>query len=124
MLRTLFAILIALFAVPFQASAASAGTFLSSTGCFEATPDYPSWLQSLDIERGGRKVPAEMLGKVVPERMFAFAKSGFDCQVVTYDSDGLVVSGYVVRRKQDGGAGPRALLVHNGGGRRRFGRAG
>ena len=123
MLRTLLAILIALFAVPFHANAApSTGTFLSSTGCFEATPDYQSWLQSLDIELGGRKVPAEMLGKVVPERMFAFAKSGFDCQVVTYDSDGLVVSGYVVRPKQDGDAGERPLLVYNRGGNRDFGR--
>src|SRR5690606_21926257 len=67
------------------------------------------------------KVPTEMLAKVIPERAFAFARSGFDCHIVTYASDGHAVSGYVVQLKQHTTEGKRPLLVYNRGGNRDFG---
>lgn len=126
MLRMLLALSVLVSAFPFHAIAAGpAGNpdaFLSQADCFEATPDYESWLQSIPETIGGRKVPREFVAKIVPAKAFAFARSGFDCRVVTYASDGHVVSGYVVRPKPGAAEGRHPLLVYNRGGNRDFGR--
>src|SRR5690606_4483752 len=112
MLRRLLAMSV-LASVHFHAIAAEpAGNpdaFLSQADCFEATPDYESWLQSIPETIGGRKAPRELVAKIVPARAFAFARSGFDCRVVTYASDGHVVSGYVIRPKPGTADGKRPL---------------
>jgi dipeptidyl aminopeptidase/acylaminoacyl peptidase len=126
MLRTLLATLLLALAFPLHVAAAETArnpaSFLSRTDCFEATPDYESWLQSIPESLDGRKLPKELLAKVVPARAFAFARSGFDCRVVTYASDGHIVSGYVVQPKPETAGGKRPLLVYNRGGNRDFGR--
>jgi dipeptidyl aminopeptidase/acylaminoacyl peptidase len=126
LLRQLFATLLLAVALPVHASAngSEAGQpgFLSSTDCFQATPDYGSWLQSIPDTIDGMAVPKAAVAKAVPARAFAFARSGFDCRVVTYASDGHVVSGYVVQRKADAADGRHPLLVYNRGGNGDFGR--
>lgn len=135
MLRIALATLGMAFLLPIQAAAGtspgastsalaanSQAGFLSSHDCFETTPDYDSWLASIQQQLGDQQVSRERLTQLVPARMFAFVRSGFDCRAVTYASDGHVVSGYVVQAKPDGSTGKRPLLVYNHGGNRELGR--
>lgn len=125
MLRTLLTTLVLTFVLPVHAIAAETATappsFLSQSDCFAATADYESWLQSIPETINGQQVSRELVAKFVPARAFAFARSGFDCRVVTYASDGHIVSGYVVQPKPDTSGGKRPLLVYNRGGNRDFG---
>lgn len=125
MFRTLLATLVLAFTLPAHAIAAEPtkgpATFLSQTDCFEATPDYESWLRSIPAIIGGQNVSRELVAKSVPARTFAFARSGFDCRLVTYASDGHTVSGYVIQPKPLTAGGKRPLLVYNRGGNRDFG---
>jgi dipeptidyl aminopeptidase/acylaminoacyl peptidase len=126
LLRHLFATLLLAVGSPVHAGAngteAGPPGFLSSTDCFQATPDYESWLQSIPDTIDGMEIPREALAKAVPARAFAFARSGFDCRIVTYASDGQVVSGYVVQPKTAAAGGKHPLLVYNRGGNGDFGR--
>lgn len=126
MFRTLLTALALAFAPPLPASAGETATgapsFLSQTDCFEATPDYESWLQSIPQSINGQQVSRALLETSVPAKAFAFVRSGFDCRVVTYASDGQIVAGYVVQPKMDMAAGKLPLLVYNRGGNGNFGR--
>lgn len=126
MFRTLLAALVLAFTLPLTAIAGEPGTapatFLSQTDCFEATPDYESWLQSIPQNINGQQVSRALVETLVPARAFAFARSSFDCRVVTYASDGQTVFGYVVQPKADAAVGKLPLLVYNRGGNGDFGR--
>lgn len=126
MLRVFLTMLVAACAVPCGAIAAETaprqGAFLSESGCFDSTPDYQGWLQATAAGIEYRSVTPEMLAKVVPEKAFAFARTGLDCRVVTYASGGHVISGYVVRPRRDNPGDSLPLLVYNRGGNRDFGR--
>ena len=126
MLRRLLTTLVLAFALPSHAIAAGtairAPTFLSQTDCFAATPDHESWLQSIPESMNGRKLPKDLFAQIVPAEAFAFARSGFDCRVVTYASNGQIVSGYMVRPKLDTAGRDSPLLVYNRGGNGDFGR--
>ncbi len=126
MSRTLM-IALALLSAPFApALAAPPGdppaTFLSHAGCFEQTPDYDSWLASIVGRADAPAVSREQLASVVPVKAFDFARSAFDCHVITYASGDHVVAGYLVRPKADTAAGALPLLVYNRGGNGDFGR--
>ena len=103
-------------------TAAAPTGFLSQTDCFAATPDYQSWLQSIPERINGQAVPKTLVEAMVPARAFAFARSAFECRVVTYASDGQTVSGYVIRPKAGGPDDELPLLVYNRGGNGDFGR--
>lgn len=126
MLHTLFAALTLVSAVVLPAAAgtpsAAAAPFLSQTDCFEATPDYESWLESVSRRVENQPVSRTQLGSLVPAQAFAFARSAFDCRAVTYASGGQTVSGYVVRPKRQGEIRKLPLLVYNRGGNGEFGR--
>ena len=124
MLRTLIIVLALTWAhaAPAHAEAPTApSAFLSKTDCFQTTPDYESWVASIVQRTGAAPVSKAQLESLVPARMFAFARAAFDCHVVTYDSGGHTVSGYVVRPKGDD-ADRLPLLVYNRGGNGAFGR--
>ena len=126
MSRTMM-IALALLSAPFApALAAPPGdppaTFLSHAGCFEQTPDYDSWLASIVGRADAPAVSREQLASVVPVKAFDFARSAFDCHVITYASGDHVVAGYLVRPKADTAAGALPLLVYNRGGNGDFGR--
>lgn len=100
MLRTLIIVLALTWAhaAPAHAEAPTApSAFLSKTDCFQTTPDYESWVASIVQRTGAAPVSKAQLETLVPARMFAFARAAFDCHVITYDSGGHTVSGYVVR---------------------------
>ncbi len=96
MFRTLLTALVLAFAPPLPATAGETATaqatFPSQTDCFEATPDYESWLQSIPQSIHGQQVSRALLETLVPAKAFAFVRSGFDCRVVTYASDGQIVA--------------------------------
>ena len=124
MLRTLIIVLALTWAhaAPAHAEAPTAPpAFLSKTDCFQTTPDYESWVASIVQRTGAAPVSKAQLESLVPARTFAFARAAFDCHVVTYDSGGHTVSGYVVRPKGDD-ADRLPLLVYNRGGNGAFGR--
>lgn len=124
MLRFVMALLVLLLVLPRAADADAPPAFLSQTDCFADTPDYDSWLQSIPDHIDGRPMPKALLAEHIPARAFAFARAKFDCRIVTYASDGQVVSGYLVQPKSipDAVAGKHPLLVYNRGGNGRFGR--
>lgn len=128
MFRLLIATFVLAFAIPLPALAGKTptvpATFLSQTDCFAATPDYESWLKSFPETIGGRKISRALLAKSFPRKMFAFARSAFDCHVVTYASDSQIVSGYVVQPKSGTTHNKLPLLVYNHGGNGAFGRIG
>lgn len=100
MLRTLIIVLALTWAhaAPAHAEAPTApSAFLSKTDCFQTTPDYESWVASIVQRTDAAPVSKAQLESMVPARTFAFARAAFDCHVVTYDSGGHTVSGYVVR---------------------------
>ncbi|MDQ3038695.1 MAG: prolyl oligopeptidase family serine peptidase [Pseudomonadota bacterium] len=126
MIRALLATLVLTLALPLHAIAseppAAQATFLSQTDCFEDTPDYESWLKSIPPSINGQQPPTTLVEKLVPIKAFEFARSGFDCRVVTYASDGQTVAGYLVQPKSDAAVGKLPLLVFNRGGNGDFGR--
>lgn len=128
MLRTLLAALAVTSAFVF-ASPALAGkpatapaTFLSQTDCFEATPDYKSWLASISERFDDQPVSRALVESRVPAKAFEFASSAFDCRIVTYASDEHTVSGYVIRPKVNATARKLPLLVYNRGGNGAYGK--
>ncbi len=96
--------------------------FLSQADCFAATPDYAAWLDSIAKQPDGPPVSRTQLEALVPERAFAFARTAFDCRIVSYASGGHTVSGYWVQPKAQLAAGKLPLLVYNRGGNGDFGR--
>lgn len=96
--------------------------FLSQTDCFEATPDYEAWIESMAQGAGAASVSKTQLQSLVPAKAFAFARSAFDCAVVTYASGSHRVSGYLVRPQGPWVAGKLPLLVYNRGGNGDFGK--
>ncbi|MGH8078329.1 MAG: alpha/beta hydrolase family protein [Lysobacter sp.] len=84
--------------------------------------DYESWLQTIPESTKGTEASREFVAKAVPSRAFDFARSGFDCRLVSYASDGHTIFGYVVQPKQDTANGKRPVLVYNRGGNSSFGR--
>lgn len=126
MLRTLLAALAVTFALALPAIAGKPATapaaFLSQTDCFEATPDYTSWLASIPQRIEDRPLSRALVESLVPAKAFAFARSAFDCRIVTYASGEQTVSGYVVRPKASATARELPLLVYNRGGNGTYGR--
>lgn len=126
MFRTLLATLVMLLVVPVHSVAGQPGAvpadFLTQTDCFASTPDYESWLQSIPTSGNGQSVSKALAQTLVPAKAFAFARSEFDCRVVTYASDGQTVSGYVVQPRSDTAVAKLPLLVYNRGGNGAFGR--
>lgn len=126
----MFRPLLAALAVTFAfASPAVAGTptapaiaFLSQTDCFASTPDYATWLASITRHRGDPPVSRALVESVVPAKAFAFARSAFDCRIVTYASGEHTVTGYVVRPKAGETSHKLPLLVYNRGGNGVYGR--
>ncbi len=112
------------FALPATAGlpVAVPDTFLSQADCFEATPDYPRWLDSIPLRINDQPVSKAVVESLVPAKAFAYARTAFDCRVVTYASGGHTVSGYVVRLKAGATAGKSPLLVYNRGGNGEFGK--
>lgn len=107
-----------------DAAGAGSSPFASEADCFRDTPTYDSWLQSLPAGVDGRAVPREAVARMIPQRMFEFARTAFDCRVVTYPSDGHTIYGYVVQPRAQTADGQRPLLVYNRGGNRSLGRIG
>lgn len=132
MRQTIALLITAAFAFPVTALAAgtsaesapdpSGSPFASAAGCFKDTPDYASWLNSVPAVINGQELPKDRLKQAVPERAFEFARATFDCHVVSYESGGHTVSGYVVQPKRPPASGKRPLLVYNRGGNGSFGR--
>lgn len=124
--RILLAALALAFALPLPAragaDAAPPDRFQSQADCFATTPDYESWLQAVPARADGTPVPRALAETVVPARAFEFARSAFDCRMVTYASEGQSVSGYVVRPKAGPSGAALPLLVYNRGGNGEFGR--
>lgn len=125
MLRTLLTTLVLTFS-PTPATIAGTpdapATFLSQGDCFEATPDYEGWLESARQRIDASPLSRALVESMVPAKTFAFARSAFDCRIVTYASGGQTVSGYVVRPKAGATAGKLPLLVYNRGGNGSFGK--
>lgn len=126
MLRTLLAALAATYALALPAVAASPAiappAFLSQTDCFEATPDYQSWLDSISRRVDGPSPSMPLIQSRVPAQAFSFARSAFDCRIVSYASDGHTVSGYVVRPRSGATEDKLPLLVYNRGGNGHYGK--
>ena len=125
MLRTLLIALVLTFTPALLAIAGTPATsagFLSQTDCFEATPDYESWLESLPQRADGPPLSKALVQSLVPAKAFAFARAAFDCRIVTHASGGQTVSGYVVRLKTNPSAGKQPLLIYNRGGNGDFGK--
>ena len=126
MFRTLIAALAAtlVLAVPTAAGSpvATSPTFLSQTDCFESTPDHESWLDSVQKNAGDKPIPKALLQSLVPARAFSFARSAFDCRIVSYSSDGQIVLAYVIRPRMMDASGKLPLLVYNRGGNGNYGR--
>lgn len=126
MFRPLIAAVAATLALALPAIAASPAAgpadFLSETDCFDATPDYRSWLDSVAqrLDDPARSMPR--LQALVPPDTFAFARSAFDCRIVSYESGGHTVSGYVVRPRSGTTQGTLPLLVYNRGGNGAYGK--
>lgn len=108
------------FAATASASSAQKSPFLSESDCFGGASDYAGWLKTLPAERMGQPLSAELMAKFVPQKAFEFVQASMECRLVSYDSGGVTVQGYVVAPK--GGAGEkRPLLVYNRGGNQLFG---
>ncbi len=125
MLRTLLTTLVLTFSsalLTIDDTLDAPATFLSQTDCFEATPDYESWLESARQRINASPLSRALVESVVPAKAFAFARSSFDCHIVTYASGGQTVSGYVVRPKAGATANKLPLLVYNRGGNGDFGK--
>ena len=105
-----------------KSAKASRSPFVSETDCFRDTPDYQSWLQSIPAMVNGQELPKERVTQAVPPRAFEFARTAFDCRVVSYVSDGHTIFGYVVRPRQTPANGKWPLLVYNRGGNRSLGK--
>jgi dipeptidyl aminopeptidase/acylaminoacyl peptidase len=126
MLRSLFAALAATLALALPAVAgtpvAAPTAFLSQADCLEATPDYASWLDSTSRSIDGKPVSKALLQSLVPATVFSFARAAFDCRIVSYASDGHIVSGYVIRPRLTEAVGKLPLLVYNRGGNGDYGK--
>lgn len=125
MLRTLLSALTLTLAPTLSSVAgvaAAPDTFLSQTDCFEETPDYESWLEAIPPRTGGPSLSKAMVQSLVPAKAFAFARSAFDCRIVTYASGGQTVSGYVIRPRTNPTTSRLPLLIYNRGGNGDFGR--
>ncbi len=126
MFRTLIAALAATLALVMPAAAGSnvgaPPTFLSQADCFASTPDHESWLESIRGHAQDKPIPTALLQSLVPARAFAYARSAFDCRIVSYSSDGHAVLAYVIRPRMIGTSGKLPLLVYNRGGNGGYGK--
>src|ERR1700709_1428014 len=128
--RTAFLALLALSALP---SLAQDGKLVERTPCRPNSVSYERWLRGTErgsaaevadaARRGVAMLPFTALRPLLPARAefeTRRAYQGFECERLTYLSDGLTVTGYLWKPKDTAGR-KLPLIIFNRGGNRDFG---
>lgn len=94
--------------------------FLSATDCFAMWPSYDAWLDFVKSKNPWWNLKVQLLPYVFPRKDFDHARKNLDCKAVTYENDGLTISGWMVLPK---GSRDQKLpvLIYNRGGNGSFG---
>jgi dipeptidyl aminopeptidase/acylaminoacyl peptidase len=93
--------------------------FLSSSDCFSTWTSYDDWLAKVRAKNPWWNPKALLLPWVFPRADFERALAQLDCRFVSYESDGLIIYGWLVLPK--GGKARLPVLIFNRGGNGSFG---
>lgn len=94
--------------------------FLSQTDCFATWPTYDAWMDRIRARNAWWKPKLLLLPLMFPRADFERGQQQLDCSAITYENDGLTISGWMVVPK--GKPGSRfPVLIYNRGGNGSFG---
>lgn len=94
--------------------------FLSANDCFSKWPSYDAWFDSVKARNTWWNPKVQLLKYSFPRRDFELAQKDLDCASVTYENDGLTISGWRVFPRNHAGQ-KLPVLIYNRGGNGSFG---
>lgn len=99
---------------------ANPAPFLSATDCFAPWPTYDAWIERIRSHNPWWKPKLLLLPFMFPRERFERGQAELDCRGITYESDGLEISGWMVLPKGRRHA-RLPVLIYNRGGNGSFG---
>jgi len=94
--------------------------FLSQTDCFARWQTYDAWLDWIKARNGWWKPKLLLLPFMFPREDFERGQQQLECSAITYESDGLTISGWMMVPKGKPGT-KYPVLIYNRGGNGSFG---